>query len=586
MSSPPALAESNASLDAQDAVDAKPRRAQRRVMVFAFVVAALLLVPIVSVALNLFAPASSAWSHIVSTTLLDLVSNSILLVVFVAAGVAIIGTVTAKLTARFEWRGRVALEWMLVLPLAMPAYVMAYAYTDFLQYAGPLQTWMREFFGWQSKSDYWFFDVRSLGGAAAMLTLVLYPYVYLLARVAFLEQSTSLVDAGRSFGYSRTRLFFKVSLPLARPAIAAGVALATMETLADYGTVSYFGVNTFTTGIFSAWFAQGDHAAAAKLSTILLVFVVVLIVGERIARRRARFGETKSAVARRTPLEGWRAWMALAVCTLPLVLGFVIPVALLIRLAMADASVSTTSADDFAFVSAASSASRIGEFSQLAWNSFSLATLTALIAVAVSLVLAYAARNQARKHGVGDWSIRFANRVAGLGYAIPGTVVAVGVLVPVTLLDHKIADGLSALFNRNIGLVLTGGISVLVYAYLIRFLAISLQTCEAGFAKITPSMDDAARSLGASNGEIMRRVHAPLLKTSLITAGLMVFVDVMKELPATLVMRPFNFDTLAVRTYTLAKDERLAEASIPALVIVLVGLIPVIFASRAVTRER
>jgi iron(III) transport system permease protein len=543
---------------------------RKGLLVFALLITALLLVPIVSVSLNLFAPTTQAWSHIVATTLTDLVSNSLLLVAMVAVGVAIIGTATAKLTAQFDWRGRATLEWLLVLPLAMPAYVMAYAYTDFLQYAGPLQSGLREFFGWQAKSDYWFFEIRSLGGAATMLMFVLYPYVYLLARVAFLEQSASLVDAGRSFGYSRTHIFFRISLPLARPAIAAGVALATMETLADYGTVSYFGVNTFTTGIFSAWFSQGDHAAAAKLATLLLLFVATLIFIERVARRQARFGDFGkggSTTTQRTRLRGWRVVLAWVVCFTPILIGFVIPVLLLVRLAGSD-------------FDAALAFARVGEFGRLAWNSFSLAGLTALIAVVISLFLAYASRQSP------SWPIRFANRAASLGYAIPGTVVAVGVLVPITLLDHKIADALSAMLGRNIGLVITGGLSVLVYAYLIRFLAVSLQTCEAGFAKITPSMDDAARSLGATNREIMWRVHAPLLRTSLITAGLMVFVDVMKELPATLVMRPFNFDTLAVRTYTLAKDERLAEASIPAIAIVLVGLIPVIFASRAITRER
>lgn len=555
------------TIDRHAPVTVRPRA--RVLPVLALLLAALLLVPIATVALNLLSPSSSAWSHIVSTTLADLVTNSILLALFVAIGVAIIGTATAKLTARFEWFGRSTIEWLLVLPLAMPAYVMAYAYTDLLQYAGPVQTWLREVFGWQAKSDYWFFEIRSLGGAATMLMFVLYPYVYLLARVAFMEQSASLHDVGRSFGYSRVRLFFRVSLPLARPAIAAGVALALMETLADYGTVSYFGVNTFTTGIFSAWFAQGDRIAAAKLATLLMGFVMVLIALEVWARRRARFTDNRSTNVRRTPLHGWRAALALIVCVTPILIGFVLPVLLLLRLMLQGSG-----NDD------AQSFFSLRDFLQLAWNSFSLAGLTAAAAVLISVTLAYTRRLYP------SWPIRAANRSVSLGYAIPGTVIAVGVLVPVTLLDHALADGLTALLGRNVGLVITGGISVLIYAYLIRFLSISLQTVEAGFSKITPSMDDAARSLGATNREVITRVHAPLLRTSLITAGLMVFVDVMKELPATLVMRPFNFDTLAVRTYTLAKDERLAEASLPALAIVLVGLIPVIFASRAITGER
>jgi iron(III) transport system permease protein len=551
---------------------AAPSPSRKRVLpVLALLLASLLLVPLATVVFTVFSPASSAWSHIVFTTLTDLVTNSVLLALFVAIGVAIIGTATAKLTARFEWFGRSTFEWLLVLPLAMPAYVMAYAYTDLLQYAGPVQSWLREVFGWQAKSDYWFFEIRSLGGAATMLMFVLYPYVYLLARVAFLEQSASLHDVGRSFGYSRLRLFFRVSLPLARPAIAAGVALALMETLADYGTVSYFGVNTFTTGIFSAWFAQGDRIAAAKLATLLMGFVVVLIAIEVWARRRARFTDNRSAVVRRTPLQGWRAALAFFVCAMPITIGFLLPVLLLLRLIAQGSS----GGDD---VQAVQAFARWGDFATLAWNSFSLSGLTAAAAIAISLMLAYTHRLYQ------SWPIRVANRAVSLGYAIPGTVIAVGVLVPVTMLDHALADALSSMTGRNVGLLLTGGLTVLIYAYLIRFLAISLQTVEAGFSKITPSMDDAARSLGATNREVITRVHAPLLKTSLITAGLMVFVDVMKELPATLVMRPFNFDTLAVRTYTLAKDERLAEASLPALAIVLVGLIPVIFASRAITK--
>jgi iron(III) transport system permease protein len=522
-------------------------------------------IPVCVVALSLFQADGGAWAHIRSTTLNALIGDSLALAVMVASGVAIIGTLTAWLCARYDFFARRQLEWLLVLPLAMPAYVMAYAYTDLLQYAGPLQTAMREMFGWQSKADYWFFEIRSLGGAATILSFALYPYVYLLARVAFLEQSTSLQEAGRTFGYGRAALFFRVSLPLARPAIVAGVALAMMETLADYGTVSYFGVNTFTTGIFSAWFAQGDRIAAAKLATMLLMFVALLLIIEGWARSQAKFNEARGVVVRRQRLHGSLAALALFVTAIPVIGGFLLPLFLLTRLAFDDAT--TT----FAFAS-------VGEFAHLAWNSFSLATATAIIAVAISLILAYAKRSHA------GWPIRLANRAVGLGYAVPGTVIAVGVLIPVTMLDHRLADAASALIGRETGLLLTGGVMVLIYAYLIRFMAISLQTVEAGFSKITPSMDDAARSLGLNNRGVVRQIHAPLLKTSLITAGLMVFVDVMKELPATLVMRPFDFDTLAVRTYIFAKDERLGEAAVAALVIVLVGLIPVVFASRAITK--
>lgn len=544
-----------------------------RLGVFGILTALLLMLPVLAVILSVFSPDRGAWQHIVSTTLADLVANSLFLVITVAASAAVIGTTMAWVTTRYDWKGRRTIEWLLVLPLAMPAYVMAYAYTDWLQYAGPVQSALRDGFGWQAKSDYWFFEIRSAGGAAAMLSLVLYPYVYLLTRVAFLERSASLLDAGRTFGYSRTALWFKVSLPLARPAIAAGTALVVMETLADYGTVSYFGINTFTTGIFSAWFAQGDRIAAAKLATMLLVVVAFTLAFERHQRRKAQFAEATQRVAsaapRRIRIEGRKAVWASVVTLLPVMLGFVLPLLLLLRL-MWRGDTSDANVDAIG---------QWRDFLLLAWNSFSLSAMTALVAVALAVTLAYA-----RRQSPGLW-MRAANRLVGLGYAVPGTVIAVGVLIPVTALDHRLADAITALTGRDTGLILTGGISVLVYAYLVRFLAIALETCEAGFQRITPNMDHAARSLGASQPEVMRRVHLPLMRASLATAGLMVFVDVMKELPATLVMRPFNFDTLAVRAYIFAKDERLAEASVAALAIVLVGLVPVVFASRTITRE-
>jgi iron(III) transport system permease protein len=540
--------------------------ARRAWSVLGLAVAAILLVPIVFVFASIFQPDKGAWAHIASTVLPDLVQNSLGLVLFVGVGVIAIGTVTAWLTANREFTGRRMLEWALILPLAVPAYVMAYAYTDALQYAGPLQSAVRETFGWQTKSDYWFPEIRSLGGAAAMLMFVLYPYVYMLARVAFIEQSATLAEAGRTFGYSSTRLFFKVSLPLARPAIAAGTALALMETLADYGTVSYFGVNTFTTGIFNAWFSQDDRVSAAKLAAMLMFVVVAMIAAEQWARRRSRYYQQSRGTHTRLVLTGWRAWLATITCATPVMIGFAIPVIILMRLAVADGKLVLNE-----------------HFFTLAFNSFSLAALTAFCGVAMALWLAYAARSS---NSV--WTAhmnRWVNRLVGLGYAIPGTIIAVGVLIPLVKLDHLLVDTLNRWFHASFGLVLTGGIMVLVYAYLIRFLAIALHTVEAGLCKITPHMDDAARSLGSSQRDVVRRVHLPLLRVSLVTAALLVFVDVMKELPATLVMRPFNFDTLAVNTYVLAKDERLAEAALPALAIVLVGLLPVALASRRITRE-
>ena len=531
----------------------------------AVAIAVLAAVPVASVGFNLFAGGTSAtWAHLAQTVLADYVQNSLLLCLGVGLGVAIFGVATAWLTAMHEFPGRRFFEWALVLPLAMPAYVMAYVYTDFLQFVGPVQTALRETFGW-SHGDYWFPDIRTLPGAVLMFVCVLYPYVYLLARNAFIERAGGMLEAARTLGLGPWRAFFTVSLPLARPAVATGVALALMETLADYGTVAYFAVNTFTTGIYRAWFSLGDRIASAQLAAMLLGFVLLLVVGERLSRGRARYHNT---TGRHRPhpgarLGGGAAFLAFGACILPLGLGFLLPAGLLLKMALTegDAQFGT-------------------RFLLLSRNSFVLAGVTAFIAVGFSLLLAYSAR-QSR-----TLLTRGLNRLVGMGYAVPGAVIAVGVLIPVTRLDNLLAAQWQAWLGTNPGLLLTGGIAALVYAYLVRFLAVALQTVGASLAKITPAMDDASRSLGAGQGETLRRVHVPILRGSLFTAGLLVFVDVMKELPATLVMRPFNFDTLATQAYTLASDERLAEASTAALAIVGVGLLPLIALSRQISRSR
>ncbi len=528
-------------------------------------IAALAALPVASLALYLFAGGTGpTWSHLAATVLPDYSLNSLLLCAGVAFGVSLIGVGTAWLTAMHDFPGRRVFEWALVLPMAMPAYVLAYLYTDLLQYVGPLQSWLRETFGWR-RSDYWFPDVRSLGGAVAMFTLVLYPYVYLLARNAFLERSSGMLEAARTLGLGPWRVFWRVSLPLARPAVAAGVALVLMETLADYGTVAYFGVDTFTTGIYRAWFSLGDRPAAVQLATLLLGCVLILLLLERGSRGRARFHNT---TARNRPLPGQRlpgtrALLALGACLLPLTLGFLLPAGLLLRMAWKQGV-----------------GLPVERFLTLAGNSLTLALISALLAVALALLLAYSARLS--RHGLA----RGLNRLVGLGYAVPGSVIAVGVLIPVTRLDHWLAALWQQLSGQNPGLLLTGGIAALVYAYLVRFLSAALQTVEGSLAKVTPSMDDAARSLGLGQWPTLLRVHLPLLRGSLLTAGLLVFVDVMKELPATLVMRPFNFDTLATQTYTLASDERLAEASSAALAIVVAGLLPLILLSRQIANSR
>jgi iron(III) transport system permease protein len=532
-------------------------------LLVAATIAALVGLPVASVLTHIFSGGTGAtWSHLAATVLPEYVTNTLLLCLAVGIGVIVIGVATAWLTAMHDFPGRRIFQWALVLPMAMPAYVLAYVYTDFLQFVGPLQSFLRASFGW-SKADYWFPEIRSLGGAVTMFVFVLYPYVYLITRTAFVERASGMLEASRTLGLGPWQSFFRVSLPLARPAVVAGTTLSLMETLADYGTVSYFGVQTFTTGIYRAWFSLGDRIAAAQLAAALLAFVILLLLIEWRSRGRSRFHNTSG---RQRPLagrqlSGWRGALATVVCALPLAIGFVLPAYLLLRLTMTD------SETPFA-----------AHFATLARNSFLLAGLTAVIAVALAVLLAYAAR---LSRGLLAAAL---NRLVSLGYAVPGSVIAVGVLIPVTRLDHWLSGQWQYWFGNNPGLLLTGGIAALVYAYLVRFLAVALQSVGTSLAKITASMDDAARSLGLAQGATLRRVHLPILRGSLFTASLLVFVDVMKELPATLVMRPFDFDTLATQAYTLASDERLAEAASVSLAIVVVGLLPLIILSRRMSR--
>lgn len=529
----------------------------------AVILALLLAVPVIVVLLNVFVPSRGTWAHLSSTVLPDYILNSLGLMLGVAYGVITIGITTAWLTTMCRFPGRRVLEWALLLPMAMPAYVMAYAYTDFLQFAGPVQSALRAWTGWGA-GDYWFPDVRSLPGAVAMLAFVLYPYVYLLARAAFLEQSESMLEAARISGYGPWGTFLRVALPLARPGIVAGTALALMETLADFGTVAYFGVHTFTTGIYRAWFSLGDHVAAAQLSATLLGFVFLVLLIERATRGRASFHNIahRRRVAYPYRLRGFRAALAFVASAVPLLLGFFLPAGILLEMAITSGDVQFG-----------------GRYLELTFNTVTLAGITAALAVVLALMVGYAARMSRSR------IVQAANRIAGLGYAVPGAVIAVGVLIPVTRIDHALAAAIESFTGYSVGLILTGGIAALIYAYLVRFFAVSLQTVEAGLAKVTPSMDSAARSLGLGPAATLLKVHAPLLWRSALIAALLVFVDVMKELPATFVMRPFNFDTLAVQAFNLASDERLTEASTPALTIVAVGLLPIVALSRMMLRK-
>ena len=530
----------------------------------AVVIAALVAVPVVVVMASIFAPAGEVWRHLADTVLAGYVINTLVLMAGVGVGTLVIGVATAWLVTMCRFPGRAGFEWALLLPLAVPTYAIAFTYGGLFEFAGPVQTALRDGFGW-GRGDYWFPEVRSLGGAILIMSVVLYPYVYLLARAAFLEQSVCVIEVSRTLGRGPWRSFTEVALPLARPAIAGGVALALMEALSDFGAVEYLAVATFTTGIFRTWFGLGEPIAAAQLSAVLMLFVLALIVLERALRGGRKFHHTSRRYRSlpRYELPDGRALAAFLVCFVPIFLGFLLPGGQLL-----------------AWTAETAHAVVDRDFLVLAGNSIMLAAVAATVAVGAALLLAYGQR--LRPGPV----LAIAARVASMGYAVPGAVIAVGVLLPFAWLDNRVDGLMRDAFGISTGLILSGTLVALVFGYLVRFLAISFNTVEASLGKVTPTMDGAARTLGLGSGATLRRVHIPILSGSLLTAALLVFVDVMKELPATLIMRPFNFNTLAVRAFELAEDEQLAESAPAALSIVGVGIVPVILLTVAIARSR
>ena len=524
----------------------------------------LLSVPVLTVFSSVFNSSDGVWQHLVDTLLWSYIFQSLQLMLGVGFMVLVLGVVPAWLVTMTRFPGSRWLEWALVLPLAMPAYIIAYTYTGMLDVAGPVQGFIRDTFDLRF-GDYWFPQIRSTGGAITMLSLVLYPYVYLLSRMAFLEQSVCVLEVSRTLGSSPWHAFTRVAVPLARPAIIAGLALVLMETLADYGTVQYFGISTFTAGIFRTWFGMGSATAAAQLSAVLMLFILVLVIAEQWSRNRARYHHTSTRYSHlpRLRLTSWKMAGALMYCLLPVLLGFLIPV-----LQLAWWAWDTRALVDFS------------AFSQLVFNSLRLAFTAALIALMLGMLITYAKRLQP------GLPMRTTTRVLGLGYAVPGTVIAVGVLIPFAWLDNSLDAWMRAQFGIATGLLMSGTLIAVVFAYIVRFLPVAMNTVDAGLGKIKPSMDDAGRSMGLGSWQILRLIHIPMLKGSLLTAALLVFVDVLKELPATLILRPFNFNTLAIRTYELANQERLTEAAASALMIVIAGIIPVIIISLSISASR
>ena len=526
----------------------------------AWLIAALVGLPVAVVAVSFASPPSPAWLHIRETVLADYVANTVALMALVGVASALVGIATAWMVATRDFPGRRFLSWALVLPLAAPAYVVAYVYADLLEYAGPVQTMLRALGGWGGSV---LPPIRSLGGAALVLGLVLYPYVYLLARTAFESQAAALVDAARVLGAGPRRAFFGIALPAARPLVAGGVALAMMETAADFGVVEYFGVATFTTGIFRAWFALGERSAALQLAAWLFLVVAILVAAEHWARRGG-YGNPVAGggKARLVVLHGWRGWAAYGAVALPFVLGFALPVVVLLRHAVATGDPLLGRA-----------------FGDFVLASVGVSGTAAVLTAGFALVLAYSGR-LSRARGT-----PLAIRTATLGYALPGAILALGVLAPLTAFDKALAGLLQTHFDVRAGLLLTGTAAALVYAYSARFLTVAYNACQGGMEKIHRRLDEAARTLGATPGRVLREVHAPLLRGAAASAVLLVFIDAMKELPATLILRPFNFETLATRVYRLASDERLGEASTAALAIVAVGAVPALLLAVS-TRRR
>lgn len=528
-------------------------------------IALLVSIPVITVVTNIFIPAGEVWAHLASTVLPDYVRNSLILMFGVGGGVFLIGVGTAWLVTMCNFPGRKFFNWALILPLAVPAYLMAYTYTDFLSFTGPVQSMLRQLTGW-GPGGYWFPDIRSIEGAILMMSFVFFPYVYLLSRSAFLEQSVSLLEASRSLGCTPLQSFYKVALPLARPSIAAGMALALMETLNDFGTVDYFGVQTFTTGIYRTWFGLGEPVAAAQLSAFLLLFILILIFLERWSRNKINYNQGGSGRYKhlsRYNLAGWKKWCTTLACSIPVFFGFLLPAGVLAHMMIQN------------FESAVDA-----RFFQYGLNTLLAGGIAGVAALLIALIMAYGLRLNP------SFTTRVATRIGSMGYAIPGSVIAVGILIPFGWFDNTLDSWMRSSFGISTGLILSGTIVALIFAYVVRFLAVSFNTVEASLTKITPNMDEAAEGLGYRFRKILRKVHIPMMSGSLFAATMLVFVDVIKELPATLIVRPFNFDTLAVQVYRLASDERLAESSGAAIAIILVGIIPVIILNRSMNKSR
>ncbi len=532
----------------------------------ALLIAAAVGLPLCAVATLALTPATPIWEHLLQTVLWLYVSHTLWLALGVGMITVLIGVTTAWLVTMYRFPGRSVLSLALLLPLTVPAYVLAFVITDQLEYAGTLQSTLRALFGWRSAADYWFPEIRSLGGAIAVLSLVLYPYVYLLARAAFINHCVDLMDVGRTLGAGPVRSFLTIALPLARPAIVVGATLALLETLNDYGTVSFFAVPTITAGIFDVWLNQGSIAGAAQLAMLLIVLVLGLLWVEQHSRRRQRYWgtTTRTQALRQVTLRKLPAALALLWCLLPVMLGFLLPAAVLLHYAI----------DSYALTLAQP------HFLRYLWNSLGLALGAAAITVGIGILLAYGVRLSRNR------ALSALSSAATSGYGIPGAVLALGIIGPLAALDNALNALSRDWFSVSVGLLFSGTVATLLFGYGVRFMTIAYRSVAAGMDTITPAIHSAACVLGCRPLATLWRVHAPLLGASIITAVLLVFIDTLKELPLTLILRPFNFETLATYVFQYASDELLEECALGALIIVVAGLPAVLLLHHSMGRSR
>ncbi len=526
------------------------------------VVAAIAMLPVLAILWLAFFPAENIWPHLISTTLPHYIKNTLILLIGVGISVFITGVSTAYIVSTYNFPLQKYFEWLLLLPLAVPAYVMAYLYTDLLEFAGPVQTFLRDFFGWQLANQYWFPKIRSMGGAIGLMGLVLYPYVYLMARASFLEQSPHLLDVSRLMGRSQFKTFLFVSLPIARPGIAIGIALALMETINDFGTVDFFAIQTLTTGIFDVWLNMNNLGGAAQIAIVILTFVLLLLAMEYLGRKRVGFYQSVGRFSSREKiiLNGTRKWLAFVVCALPVLAGFMIPMLMLLEYSVIYFEQSWTK-----------------QFREYVFNSISVSAIAAVCCITIAVLVSYARRLE------GNSWLNISSKLASMGYAVPGAVLAVGVIIPLSWFDNTVDGFFRENFGYSTGLLLSGTTFALIMTYVIRFLAISIGAIDSSFSKVSMSIDMAARTLGHPPLRTLRFYHLPLIKGGIFTAALIVFVDCMKELPATLLLRPFNFETLATHVYLFASDELIEQSAMGATLIVLAGLIPVIVLSKTIS---